>query len=224
MHGSGHGRRGAGERLALTAMPAAEKTRFTGRDVRLRRQDSSVRADDLADLLTLAAAGDRRAFRRLYECTAAKLLATARRILNDERAAEDAVQEAYVRIWSHAAEFDARIASPVAWMATIARHAAIDAARRGAQRVSAASSVIDTEMSERLADTAADGGRLLTGSRLAVCLKALDEERRGMVLLAYCHGWSRDELAQRFSRPVATIKTILRRSLIALKECLGDAL
>ena len=62
----------------------------------------------------------------------------------------------------------------------------------------------------------------MSGTQLAGCLRGLDEERRSMVLLAYCHGWSRDELAERFSRPVATIKTLLRRSLIALKECLGD--
>ncbi len=42
-----------------------------------------------------------------------------------------------------------------------------------------------------------------------------------MVLLAYCHGWSRDELAARYGRPAATVKTVLRRSLILLKECLG---
>jgi RNA polymerase sigma-70 factor (ECF subfamily) len=158
----------------------------------------------------------------LYVHTAPKLLATARRILRDEKAAEDAVQEAYVRIWMRATDFDAGIAAPIAWMATIARHAAIDAVRRGAQRVSAASTTIDGEMSERLADPTTGGDRIAANTRLASCLKGLEEERRGMVLLAYCHGWSREELAARFGRPVATIKTILRRSLIALKECLGD--
>ncbi len=179
-------------------------------------------ADDLADLIARVAAGDRWAFRRLYERTAPKLLATAGRILSSRAAAEDAVQEAYMRIWSRAGDFDATIASPIAWMATIARHAAIDVVRRRAERVSAASTQLDAEMSERLADPATGGERLLAGSRLAACLKGLDEERRGMVLLAYCHGLSREELAGRFGRPVATIKTILRRSLIALKECLGD--
>ena len=55
----------------------------------------------------------------------------------------------------------------------------------------------------------------------AVCLDRLEADRRGMVLLAYCYGWSREELAARFDRPVATVKTILRRCLMALKECLG---
>jgi RNA polymerase sigma-70 factor (ECF subfamily) len=42
-----------------------------------------------------------------------------------------------------------------------------------------------------------------------------------MLVLAYCYGWSREELAGRFGKPVATVKTILRRSLALLNECLG---
>jgi RNA polymerase sigma-70 factor (ECF subfamily) len=41
-----------------------------------------------------------------------------------------------------------------------------------------------------------------------------------MVLLAYYSGWSREELAEKFARPVNTIKTALRRSLASLRECL----
>jgi RNA polymerase sigma-70 factor (ECF subfamily) len=93
--------------------------------------------------------------------------------------------------------------------------------RRGSERISAASAEIDPEILERLADPAAGGDRLTTGNRLAGCLDQLDADRRGMVLLAYCYGWSREELGRKFDRPVATVKTLLRRSLIVLKECLG---
>ena len=107
-------------------------------------------------------------------------------------------------------------------MATIARHAAIDSLRRGAAKVSAASATLDADLIDRLADPVAGGERTMAGPRLARCLGGLDGDRRTMVLLAYTQGWSREELATRFQRPVATIKTLLRRSLIALKECLGD--
>jgi RNA polymerase sigma-70 factor (ECF subfamily) len=130
------------------------------------------------------------------------------------------MQEAYVRIWRKAADFDPAIASPIAWMTTIARHAAIDIARTAAERISAASSAIDVELAERLASPQAMVDPIAAG-RLAGCLDKLDGDRRGMVLLAYCQGLSREELAARFSRPVATVKTILRRSLANLKECLG---
>jgi RNA polymerase sigma-70 factor (ECF subfamily) len=178
---------------------------------------------ELVALMERVAGGDREAFRALYARTVPKLFGSVRRILSDKSAAEDAVQEAYVRIWTRARDFDPAIASPVAWMSTIARHAAIDAVRRGAERISAASATLDDELIERIADPASGGERLMAGRRLADCLKNLDEERRGMVLLAYCYGWSREELSQRFQRPVATVKTLLRRGLIALKECLGDA-
>jgi RNA polymerase sigma-70 factor (ECF subfamily) len=174
----------------------------------------------LVEGLARVAAGDREAFRLLYERTAPKLLASARRILGSGSAAEDAVQEAYIRIWRHAGDFDARIASPIAWMTTIARHAAIDLARSGPEKVSAASATFDAELAERLAAPFAGGDPLAT-SRLSTCLGGLEADRRGMLILAYCYGWSREELAGRFGKPVATVKTILRRSLALLKECLG---
>ena len=130
------------------------------------------------------------------------------------------MQEAYVRIWRHAGNFDPTIASPIAWMTTIARHAAIDMVRSGAEKVSAASATFDTELAERLAAPPAGSDPLAT-SRLSACLGTLEAERRGMLVLAYCYGWSREELSDRFGKPVATVKTILRRSLAVLKECLG---
>jgi RNA polymerase sigma-70 factor (ECF subfamily) len=105
-------------------------------------------------------------------------------------------------------------------MTTIARHAAIDLARRGAERIAAASDDIDADFAGRVAAPASESDPL-AATRLAVCLERLDADKRAMVVLAYCHGWSRDELAERYARPVATVKTVLRRSLLALKECLG---
>ena len=179
---------------------------------------------DLIAALSQVAAGDRAAFALLYDRTAAKLFATVSRILGQGSAAEDAMQEAFVRIWRHAGEYDATIASPIAWMTTIARHAAIDVVRSGPERVSAASGEIDTEILENLAGPADAGtGDPLASARLSGCLDGIEADRRTMVLLAYCNGWSREELARRFDRPVATIKTVLRRSLIALKDCLGGS-
>jgi RNA polymerase sigma-70 factor (ECF subfamily) len=175
------------------------------------------RQDELASLLAKVAAGDRAAFRALYERTSGKLFASVRRILGSNAAAEDAVQDAYVRIWSRSADFDPAIGSPIAWMTTIARHAAIDVARRGAERISAFSAELDPETPD-LRAVASGGGE---GAALTACLDRLEADRRGMVLLAYCYGWSREELSRRFDKPVATIKTVLRRSLIVLKECLG---
>ncbi|WEK52512.1 MAG: sigma-70 family RNA polymerase sigma factor [Candidatus Kaistia colombiensis] len=184
-------------------------------------QVSDVAAQaELAALMRDVASRDEAAFKALYDRTSTKLFAVIRRIAVSEAAAEEALQEAWVRIWSHADRFDPSLASPMTWMTTIARHAAIDAIRKGPERVSKTAVVLDEELADTLpAPGAAPDG--MAGPQLRRCLEGLEPERRGMVLLAYSYGYSREELSRRFDKPVATVKTILRRSLIALKECLG---
>jgi RNA polymerase sigma-70 factor (ECF subfamily) len=58
--------------------------------------------------------------------------------------------------------------------------------------------------------------------RLLACMGRLDEERRRLVLFAYYDGWSREQLAAKFGKPVNTIKTWLRRALMEIRECLGS--
>jgi RNA polymerase sigma-70 factor (ECF subfamily) len=143
------------------------------------------------------------------------------RILPRAELAEDALQEAFVRIWQRASSYDKTVASPMAWMATIARNQAIDLRRRSVERIAAASDEIDGMIPdpglspEAVAEQAGDWQRLIE------CMSGLPPDRRDMVLLAYRNGFSREELAARFRKPVTTVKTLLRRSLIALRECLG---
>src|SRR6185503_13579616 len=87
------------------------------------KQDPARRG--LCDLLGRIADGDKSAFARLYSLTSGKLFGVALRIMRDRQAAEDIVQEAYLRIWRNAASFDPAVASPVTWMASIVRHCAI---------------------------------------------------------------------------------------------------
>ena len=76
---------------------------------------------DLVALLARVAKQDRSAFSELYQATSAKLYGVVWRILPAKDRAEDVLQDVYVRIWNRASSFDAAKASPIAWMATIAR-------------------------------------------------------------------------------------------------------
>jgi len=174
---------------------------------------------ELSRLLAASADGDRDAFAALYDATSAKLYGIALRILRRTDLAEEAVQDAYVRIWRRASDFDPGRASAIAWMAAIARNRAFDIARlkrevsldEAPDLTEAASDGLSPEAAAELSDEL---------RRLASCLGELDEERRSAVMLAYRSGFSREELARRFGRPVGTIKTWLRRSLVSLKACL----
>jgi RNA polymerase sigma-70 factor (ECF subfamily) len=171
----------------------------------------------LAELLKASAAGDRVAFRRLYDATAPKLFGIVLRITRDRSSAEEVLQETYVRVWRNAERYHPEAGQPMAWLTAIARNRAIDRVR--SERVSpiAASSAGD----DALAQLAAPGGTdPAMREALRRCLDALDAEARACVVLAYCSGLSREELAERFNRPVGTIKTLLHRSIRLLRTCL----
>src|SRR5579872_1479202 len=91
---------------------------------------SNFEAHDLAGLMARVANRDRVAFATLYRQTQAKLYGVVARIIQRRDLAGEILQEAYVRIWEKAADFDPAKGSPIAWMATIARNRALDEARR----------------------------------------------------------------------------------------------
>ena len=90
----------------------------------------SPQSPDLTQLLVRVAARDKAAFATLYKQTHAKLYGVVARILIRSDLAGEVLQEAYVRIWDKAGDFDPAKGSPIAWMATIARNRALDELRR----------------------------------------------------------------------------------------------
>jgi RNA polymerase sigma-70 factor (ECF subfamily) len=177
-------------------------------------------ADELAELLAKVAQRDRAAFAALYRATSAKLNGVVSRILTSGEASE-VLQEAYVKIWERAADFDAAKGSPLAWMATIARNRALDLARR-ARPVSLEDMPEGFEPAAETEDPLASRERSEAYVALMRCLGALPADKREMVLLAYYRGASREALANRYNAPVGTVKTWLRRSLAELKDCLSS--
>lgn len=176
---------------------------------------------ELAGLLRrIAETKDRAAFDALYGATSAQLYGIVLRILRRRDLAEDVMQEAYLKIWERAGDFNPALAAPTTWMATIARNRAIDVVRRKAP--------LSTEEVAGIEDVPAEGNDAAAEAelhddlkRLQGCLERIEPERREMVVLAYRDGFSREELAQRFKAPVNSVKTWLHRSLKQLKECLA---
>ncbi len=178
-------------------------------------------ASDLAAYLERVAGGDRAAFAALYRATSRKLFGIVARILRRREVAEDILQDVYVRIWERAADFDAGRASPITWMATIARNRALDEARRRVPDLAADDAALAAFPDGQIrADEAMEADDALR--RLQDCLNGLDAPRRTLIVHAYLDGLSRQELAHASGQPVGTIKTWLHRSLKQLKDCLGS--
>ena len=176
---------------------------------------------DLADLLRRVAARDEAAFAALYRLTSAKLNGIVARILTRGDAGAEALQEAYVRIWEKAGDFDAAKGSPLAWMATIARNRALDEVRR-VRPASLEDMPEGFEPAADAVDPLASRERSERLTALMRCLQTLDAQKRQIVMLAYYRGATREALSKRFDTPVPTIKTWLHRSLAHLRECIGS--
>lgn len=176
---------------------------------------------ELAALLAAVSRRDRAAFRTLYDRVAPKLFAIALRILRDRGPAEDALQEIFLKVWQNAASFSPEAGPAMGWLIAIARNRAIDLLR--VKRAAPLASGEATDLWENIAATDGDEAQRLELATLRHCLGALEEPQRSCVLLAYYEGYSREELAQRYDKPVNTIKTWLFRSLSLLKSCLESA-
>jgi RNA polymerase sigma-70 factor (ECF subfamily) len=175
---------------------------------------------ELVWILASVAKGDQDAFQRLYESTHAKLFGVVLRILKRQDLAEEVLQEAYVKIWNNAGQFNPGLASPITWMVSIARNRAIDVVRKRSE--------VSIEEEPEALEVASDTPEPLARremteelKRILECVGRLEPDRQKLVLLAYYNGWSREQLATKFETPLSTVKTWLRRSLIEVRECLG---
>lgn len=179
-------------------------------------QSGLADASELGSLLEATSRGDMAAFRALYEATAPKLLGVVIRITGNKSVAEDVLQETYLKVWQRADLFLPGAGRPLPWLIAIARNRAIDRIRSDRiERHRAPDD--DGALLERLP---APSGDPTLASTLRTCLSELDEETRRCVVMAYCFGFSREELAEKFARPVGTIKTLLHRSVKLLRACL----
>lgn len=164
---------------------------------------------ELVVLLGAVAAGDRKAFRALYDATSAKLFGIAVAMLRSRDTAQDVLQEAYLRVWSRASTYDPLRGPPLPWLVRILRNLAIDRLNRDR----AVNDDID-EHAESL-----EAVELPIGDRIDAvrCLAALGRSQRVAVVLTYVHGFTNEEVARRMKVPVGTVKSWLRRSALQLR-------
>ncbi|MEO6248555.1 MAG: sigma-70 family RNA polymerase sigma factor [Sphingomicrobium sp.] len=186
-----------------------------------RPADPAARAR-LTEALVACGAEDRAAFRTLYDLTSAKLFGIVHCICNDRQAAEEVLSDVYLTVWKRAGAYEPGRASPISWLATIARNRAIDW-RRAAKR---APSTPLEEAPDVADDRPVAIDMLLqdeSARALHLCLDALDDKQRVAIRTAFFDGLTYAELAERQAVPLGTMKSWVRRGLIRLKDCLDDA-
>ncbi|MGN6278789.1 MAG: sigma-70 family RNA polymerase sigma factor [Sphingomonas sp.] len=175
----------------------------------------------LVDALIRTGEEDHAAFRDLYRLTSAKLFGICLRICGERSAAEDVLNDVYLIIWKRAGAYQPGRASPISWLATIARNKAIDWVRakkaRPTHPVDEAAAVVDPAPGQAEVTQRDEASR-----RLHECLDTLDDRARDAISTAFFDGLTYAELAERKGVPLGTMKSIVRRGLMQLRGCVDD--
>ena len=175
-------------------------------------------------LLSAVAAGDRPAFRQLYARYSAPLFSLAIRFVGDSGAAEEALQDAFVKIWRHAASYDARKSRPFTWAVTILRRTCIDHLRR--RRLSPGAIALPEDDAAPAEFFTPETTRQTTEAHettdlLRATLATISPPQRTALELALFSTLTHAEIATRLAQPAGTVKTWIRRGLLELRATLN---
>ncbi len=167
-------------------------------------------------------AGDEAALSTLYDRYSAMLFGMLMRILRDQQAAEEVLQDLFLQLWRNAAQFDAGRGSLPAWLMVIGRNRAISRLRGRRDR-----EVLEEEEGD-YANTFASSQniedetvRAELARNVSAALGQLPAEQRQAVELAYFEGMTQSEIANRTGTPLGTVKTRVRTAMQTLRQILG---
>jgi len=176
--------------------------------------------DQLANLLARTGMGDRRAFAELYEATKSKLFAVSLRIVHERQVAEEVLQDSFVKIWHHAADYAAAKSAPMTWMTAIVRNRSLDIVRRPNLEIADDEDYFASNMPDESPAPADALAAKRDEAQITRCMKGLVGEQHKAIAMAFFQGLSHSEVADKLGKPLGTVKTHIRRGLLKLKDCL----
>ena len=182
-----------------------EDTKLTG------RPQISIRDD--ASLLTDVQAGEQRAMAALYDRYARLVYSVALRVLRDQGAAEDIVQEVFMQLWRNPDSFTAARANLGSWLAFLARSLAIDTLRR--RRATTLIADLPLVAPGNLSDEV-ERNTLIARARTSI--QQLPREQRKSLEMAFFDGLTHSEIAEMTGDPLGTVKTRIRTALLSLRK------
>lgn len=172
--------------------------------------------ETLFPLLCKTANGSKPAFAELYQITSAQLYAVALKMLKKPELADEATQDAFVKIWHNAGQYQRAKGTVLTWMVSIVRYRALDLMRYHKVRH-------EVDLDPETIPEAQDAPQPLSSEhrKLEECMDELQQPQRQAIHLAYLNGLSHQEVVEHLAKPLGTIKSWIRRGLQSLKRCLS---
>lgn len=171
------------------------------------------------ELVALLQTRSEAGFSYLYDHYSAALYGLLLHMSGQPEAANDLLQEVFVKIWNHFDRYDPAMGRLYTWMIQIARNTALDYLKskhykNSLQNQSLSAPVSDNSTRTEPATTDYIG--------LHKVLERLDADKRQLIDLAYYKGYTQDEISRRLDIPLGTVKTRLRAAFVILRKLLKD--
>jgi len=161
---------------------------------------------------------DSRALAQLYDRYGRIVYALILRIVRNQAAAEDLVQETFLRVWNRAQSFDAQKGAVGPWLMTVARNRAIDYLRSQEGRDRKLAVFEENEDPRLYSGMESDIVLADEARRVKAAMAKLPDNQRQVIELAYFDGLSQTEMAARLGQPLGTVKTWVRSALAGLRK------
>jgi len=168
------------------------------------------------ELVASLKSGDQKAMSILYDNYSAALLGVIYRIVDDKEAAEDILQEVFVKIWKSIASYDNTKGKLFTWLINIARNAAIDSTRVKNYNIKKQIQSIDNSV--RSVNRQYNVTTQIDHIGLKAIVEKLRPEYRVLVDKLYFEGYTQEEAAEELDIPLGTIKTRIRAAINQLRE------
>jgi RNA polymerase sigma-70 factor (ECF subfamily) len=170
--------------------------------------------------------GDHAAFQTLYNRYSGSVVGVAQSVVRDRAVAEDIAHDVFLNFWRNPEAYEPTRGQYVAWLLRVTRNRAIDVLRKrkpvslGAVSVVADGEAIDTSSWIPDPDPLPDQQAVTTttGEHVRQALLALPEDHRRLLEMAYFGGLTQREIAERTGKPLGTVKTQMRTSMMRLAK------
>ena len=191
---------------------------FGHRSIRVvsKKRQHLLLADE--DLISLTDGGDAQAFAALYDRHSKVAYSLAYRMMGERQAAEDLVQEAFLKVWRLARTYRANRAGVRTWILSIVRNRGIDELRSSASRRKTRDKVEVQTPASQPSEAFSEAWRNSQGEQVREALRGLPPEQVKVLELAYFSGYTHTEIAELLDLPLGTVKGRMRLGLKKVRE------
>ena len=177
-----------------------------------------VQSDDR--ILELITSSDPEGIAQLYDRYGRLAFTLAFRVLNDQGAAEDVVQEAFLSVWRRGSTYRADRGSLRTWVCSIVHHRALDRLRGRSGKARQELPIESASPETSFGDTWDQVAQSLERDQVGRALAELPADQRETIELAYFSGYSQSEISELLKIPLGTVKGRTRIGLKKLRATL----